>query len=757
MVTSRTVGQMVRSIGWIQRAYASVRFNIANRKHFEQALATSERRFRDLTELASDFFWEQNADLRFTLIRPSADRPAPSSMIGKRLWECSIKSDANQMRRYRRQAEAHVAFSNLEFGHFDEGGASDGQWFSLSGKPLLDSNGKFCGYQGVGRCVTDKMAAEETLRQRESELRMRNSSFNVAVSNMRQALLAFNSSGKLDFANDRYSEMYGLKPEMLQPGCTPRELLELRKSAGTFPGDIEEWMRDLQSAIAEGKTLNRLVELPNGRTIAVLDSPIPGGGWVSTHEDITERRRIERRLKHMTRHDSLTGLPNRLLLREQLEQALVGGSVRMGVAIFVLNIHRFKQVNETFGRAVGDELLRRVAGRLRNCVRDSDIVARLDGDEFAVTQVATDMPSDATMLARRICDVIDAPFSLGGQEINVGVRIGIALVPNDGSTPDQLVKNAEIALDRARAEAVSTYRFFDQEIDNIVTAKRRMELELRSVLLNGELDVVYQPFVNLTRDEVVGVEALVRWHHPVRGVISPSEFIPIAEETGLIVPIGEWVLRKACADAARWPAHTTIAVNISVAQIKDRRLVDTVTSALAASGLPPERLELEITESVLLESNRSTLSVLSRLRSIGIRIALDDFGTGYSSLSSVQSLSFDKIKIDRSFVTDLCRSRESQAIVRAMAGLGRSLDITTTAEGVETPEQLEMVRTELCTEMQGFFFSVPRSAAEISRLFAKPETLADKVREASGARGVVLPLTHSGARSRTDKRGEWNK
>jgi diguanylate cyclase (GGDEF)-like protein len=541
------------------------------------------------------------------------------------------------------------------------------------------------------------------------------------------------------------------------PGCSPRDLLQLRKSAGTFPGDIEAWMRNLQSAIAKGKALNRLVELPNGRTIAVLDSPIPGGGWVSTHEDITERRRIERRLKHMTSHDSLTGLPNRLRMREQLEQALVGGSERMGVAIFVLNIHRFKQVNETFGRAVGDELLRRVAGRLRNCVRESDIVARLDGDEFAVTLVATDMPSDATVLARRICDVIDAPFSLGGQEINIGVRIGIALVPNDGSTPDQLVKNAEIALDRARAEAVSAYRFFDQEIDNIVTAKRRMEFDLRSALFRDELYVEYQPFVNLKRDEVVGVEALVRWHHPVRGVISPSEFIPIAEETGLIVPIGEWVLRKACADAAGWPAHTTIAVNISAAQIRNPRLVETVTSALAAAGLPPERLELEITESVLLQRNRSTLSVLSRLRSIGIRLALDDFGTGYSSLSSVQSVAFDKIKIDRSFVTDLCQSKESRAIVRAMAGLGRSLDIATTAEGVETVEQLEMVRTELCTEMQGYFFSVPRSAAEISRLFAKPETLADKVRDASGSRGVVLPLTSGGTRNRTDKRGEWNK
>jgi diguanylate cyclase (GGDEF)-like protein len=420
----------------------------------------------------------------------------------------------------------------------------------------------------------------------------------------------------------------------------------------------------------------------------------------------------------MAKHDALTDLPNRVLLRERLEKALKARRREDDLAVLCLDLDRFKDVNDTLGHPLGDALLKAVADRLRTCVREMDTIARLGGDEFAIVQLAASQPTDATALAARIIGILSAPYEVNDHQLVIGASIGIALSPDDGTNPDELLRNADLALYRAKNEGRGTYRFFETEMDARMQARRKMELDLRKALVTGEFELNYQPLVNLECNEISGFEALLRWHHPVRGTVSPAEFIPLAEETGLIVPIGEWVLRQACAEAATWPTPIKVAVNLSPVQFRNRNLVNTVFSALSATGLAPQRLELEITESVLLQKSEVTIATLCQLHEFGVRIALDDFGTGYSSLSYLRSFPFDKIKIDRCFISDLTKNDgDSLAIVRAVAGLGRALAMATTAEGVETKEQLEIVRAEGCTEAQGFFLSPPKTAEKVARQF----------------------------------------
>ena len=374
------------------------------------------------------------------------------------------------------------------------------------------------------------------------------------------------------------------------------------------------------------------------------------------------------------------------------------------------------------GHAAGDEILKAVGERLRDCIRSTDIVARLGADEFSILQIGAEQPIAATALATRVLETISAPYAFDGSPVKLGASIGIAVSPADGRSTDELLKNADLARHLAKHEERGTYRFFEPGTDAHMQARRRLQLDLHKALGNGEFVLNYQPLVNLERDEISGMEALLRWNHPQRGRVSPAEFVPLAEENGQIVPIGEWALRQACADAVTWPDHIKVAVNLSAVQFKSRNLVETVFSALAVSGLQPHRLELEVTESVLLQNNETTLATLHQLRALGVRIAMDDFGTGYSSLSYLRSFPFDKIKIDRCFVADLADvSADSHAILRAVAGLGISLGITTTAEGVETKEQVDRVRQEGCTEMQGYYFSPPRPIEEIRKLFLKHE------------------------------------
>lgn len=440
-----------------------------------------------------------------------------------------------------------------------------------------------------------------------------------------------------------------------------------------------------------------------------------------------KRKQAEARANHLAMHDALTGLANRIQLNGELEHALA--RVKRGeiIATHLLDLDHFKNVNDTLGHPAGDKLLNMVADRLRSAVRETDIIARMGGDEFAILQVDIAQPADVSALAVRVIDSVNQPYDIDGHQVIIGTSVGVAVAPTDGTGPDQLMRNADLALYRAKGDGRGTFRFFQAGMDAQMRERRAMECDLRKALAVGEFELYYQPVVNLLRNEISGVEALIRWWHPERGLLLPSAFIPVAEEIGFIIPLGEWVLRKACATAAQWPGHVRVSVNLSPLQFDSPGLVQIVLGALGASGLAPARLELEITETALLKNTEVTLSTLYQLREIGVRIAIDDFGTGYSSLSYLQSFPFDNIKIDRSFVKDINEGVGSLNIVRAVAALANGLGMATTAEGVETSEQLDTIKSEGCTEMQGFFFSAPRPAGEIERLFFPPAEKTEEI------------------------------
>jgi diguanylate cyclase (GGDEF)-like protein len=435
--------------------------------------------------------------------------------------------------------------------------------------------------------------------------------------------------------------------------------------------------------------------------------------------DITERKRAEARIAYMAHHDALTSLPNRVLLRLRMEEMLARRRRNgLSLATLCLDLDDFKTVNDTLGHPTGDLLLQEVGARLRGAVREQDVVARLGGDEFAILQADIAEPESAGALAERILAVVGEPYVLDGHLVSIRASIGIALAPGEGDDADRLLKNADMALYRAKGEGKGGCRFFEAEMDARLQARRRLEVDLRHAIATGGLEVHYQPLVDLAGCGISGFEALLRWCHPERGMISPAEFIPVAEETGLIAAIGAFVLRRACADAVTWPPHVKVAVNLSPLQFRTGNLLAIVKDALDGSALAPNRLELEITESLLLDRGEHVLATLHALRALGVRISMDDFGTGYSSLSYLRSFPFDKIKIDRSFVRDLGANPDSRAIVRAIIGLGASLGITITAEGVETEQDLACLRAEGCDEAQGFLFSKARPRGEVLEVLA---------------------------------------
>ena len=475
-------------------------------------------------------------------------------------------------------------------------------------------------------------------------------------------------------------------------------------------------MRDLAAVIhliAAGRLRESVPHTSRGDELGTVARAL-------THlqEQTSERLRAEAQINHMAHHDSLSGLPNRVLFGEELARALEAREPREAVAVFCLDLDRFKAVNDTLGHPVGDRLLKAVAGRLRTCMGEKASVARLGGDEFAIIQTSDRHPVEATILAERVIAELSAPYEVEGYQVAVGASVGIAVAPIDGENAHDLLKNADLALYRAKAEGRGLFRFFEPEMDAKMQARRELELDLRRALVNGEFELHYQPLISIEGGGVCAFEALLRWHHPSRGMIPPIEFIPLAEEVGEIEAIGAWVLRTACREAAAWPAHVRVAVNLSPLQFRSGSLVLHVTSALASSHLPAARLELEITESLMLQETEIVLSTLHQIRDLGVHIALDDFGTGYSSLSYLRKFPFDKIKIDRSFVRDLSDTSESMAIVRAVIGLGYGLGMSTTAEGIETEEQLERLRQEGCMEAQGFLISPPRPASAIAAIIS---------------------------------------
>jgi diguanylate cyclase (GGDEF)-like protein len=536
----------------------------------------------------------------------------------------------------------------------------------------------------------------------------------TAVNNMTQGLLLFDSSQRLVICNHRYIEMYGLSADVIKPGCSFREVIAHRKQTGSFDGDVDRYVDLVLRDIGQRNAM--VITTPHGRSIQIVNEPLADGGWVATHEDVTERHRVEERITHLAHYDALTDLPNRALFHEQLKRELPHIAPDRQLAVLYIDIDEFKSINDSLGHMIGDELLKSVAADLLRCAGQSDFVARLGGDEFAIVQTGVRSADDVVGFVNQIFETIRTPYECLGHQVTTDASIGIALAPQDGSDLDQILKNADLAMYAAKAAGRRTYRFFKPEMDAQVRARRVLETDLRQAIVDGGFEVYYQPCLGLQNNEITGCEALLRWRHPQRGMISPADFIPIAEETGLINQLGEWVLTTACMEAASWPNNVHLAVNVSPVQFRSGTLALKVIAALAASGLAASRLELEITEAVLIRDDDAALAVLHQLRAIGVRIALDDFGTGYSSLSYLQRFPFDKIKIDRCFVTDIAEPEGSSCIVQAVVNIATERRMTTTAEGVETEQQRQLLRALGCSEMQGYLFSPPKPAADVRQL-----------------------------------------
>ncbi len=566
--------------------------------------------------------------------------------------------------------------------------------------------------------VTEEIARNEVMQKRGRELERQNIRLDAAVNNISQGLCMCDAQGRLVICNEPYQRIYNLPEALVRPGTQLEEILGHLFDSGMVSGTSRQhyiaWRRDIIARGEYGKNVHEF----NGRVIMMQHHPMKDGGWVSSHEDITEQRQIEAQIRYLARHDALTDLPNRVQFLEEMAktEAAIGRGEK--AAVLYIDLDHFKGVNDTLGHAVGDELIRQAGLRLWRTTRENDLLARLGGDEFALLLRSVTSEADAARVASRIVKAMAAPFSIGEHQIDISASLGIAMAPRDGLDTGTLVKHADMALYKAKADGRSTFHFFENGMDEELQQRRKIEAGLRAALGRDELRLVFQPLLDLGQNRVGCVEALLRWDFAERS-ISPAEFIPIAEETGLIVPLGEWVLREACRTAATWPGEVRVAVNLSTVQFRNKELVSVIRSALADADLPASRLELEITESLLLADNDSTLRALHQLRAMGVRISMDDFGIGYSSLSYLRSFPFDKIKIDRSFMRDLTTRSDNLAIIRAVIGLGQSLGMTTTAEGVETPEQLDLVRALGCSEVQGFLFSEPLAPAALQAMLAR--------------------------------------
>jgi diguanylate cyclase (GGDEF)-like protein len=554
----------------------------------------------------------------------------------------------------------------------------------------------------------------------EEALELQNERFDAALTNIPHGVCMFDSRIRLVLCNAAYAKLYALPPELTAAGTTLRQILDYRRAAGNAPVDETTYFDFSNEAEAIRHVKSNRVLLADGRTVRIAHNPMSGGGYVATHEDVTETVRVEEQIRYLASHDGLTGLPNRAQLLARVDEALGRGRRGESFGLHYLDLDNFKIINDAQGHPAGDLLLKLAAGRMRTCLSPGDMLARIGGDEFVVLQAGLETPEQAGELAGRLVAAMAEPFDLEGRQAFIGLSAGISVYPGDGTNARDLLKNADLAMYRSKSEGRNTFRFFELAMDARVQERRLLELDLRRALANEEFEIYYQPQVDATTETIVGCEALLRWHHPTRGMVAPGEFIPLAEEIGVIVPLGAWVLHRACRDAAAWPAAVGVAVNLSSHQFKGLSLYQSVVSALDASGLSPARLELEITESVLLANTESTIATLKLLRAMGVRIAMDDFGTGYSSLSYLRSFPFDKLKIDRSFIKDFGEDNENSAIVvRAVASLGAALGMTTTAEGVETVEQLRLIRSLGCDEVQGYYFGRPCPAGELTALFDK--------------------------------------
>jgi diguanylate cyclase (GGDEF)-like protein len=583
----------------------------------------------------------------------------------------------------------------------------DGRWIQNSRNRTTEG--------GLVALYTDITA----IRDQTDRLAEANSTLDAALGNMSQGLCVFDANNCLKLANARSRAMFGLD-EARFPSGTPYVDLVVWAVGTMVDGEavsVDRLLRHEMALIRRRRSISRSFSVGE-RIFAVTQEPMPDGGWIATYEDVTEKRRAEGQIAFLANHDALTHLPNRTMFARRVDEALIRARRGVGFAVLCLDLDHFKQVNDTLGHAIGDLLLQAAAERLLSCVRETDTVARLGGDEFAILQADVITPSQAVPLAQRIVNAVAMPYMLEGHELNVGVSVGIALSPSDGLSHGQLLKCADSALYKSKEEGRGTWRFFEAAMDETLQLRRALEADLRHAIANNEFEIHYQPLLDVRSGVVGGFEALVRWRHPTRGLVPPDQFIPLAEETGLIKDIGFWVLGAACQEATQWPARMRIAVNVSAIQLRDKDFVEMVRSVLRQTGLPADQLELEITETVFMANNAKVLPILTALRAGGIRFAMDDFGTGYSSLSTLRAFPFDKIKIDRSFVRDLVVDEAAGQIARTILALGHSLNMRVTAEGVETVAQRQFLEALGCDEIQGYLIGRPAPAADIQPLLS---------------------------------------
>jgi diguanylate cyclase (GGDEF)-like protein/PAS domain S-box-containing protein len=583
----------------------------------------------------------------------------------------------------------------------------DGRKILIQRKPLQDG-----GWVATHEDITEQKRSEQLLAEKAAELEAMNVRFDVALNNMSQGLCMFDAEQRVVVSNARYGDIYHLDPGRIKPGVSLAQILEYRREKGTNFCDVAPETY-LSRNVKEAKEVR---ELADGRTVAIARHMMPGGGWLTTHEDITERARNERRIAYLAQHDLLTGLANRALFSEKLDEA-AKRLQRHGTifTVLMIDLDRFKQVNDTLGHPAGDQLLVEVAQRLKSSLRDTDVVARVGGDEFAIIQEnEKDQSEGAILLARRIIALIEKPCDIDGHQVGVGASIGIAFAPEHGNDVEVLLKKADLALYAAKSGGRNDFHVFQLELSEAADAQKSIETELRGAISRHEFELHYQPMVDARTRTVCGVEAFVRWHHPSKGMLAPDQFLPLAESSGLMVPLGEWILRQACLDAAAWPSHIQLAVNVSATQFIKGNLLDVMLPALADSGLSPDRLQVEITDVGLLEAEQARhLPTIQRLKNLGVSIVLDGCGVGYTAAGYLTSFPFDKIKIDRPLAQGFASRRDHGAVVASVVALAHGLGIATAAKGVESPEQFDALQAVGVDFAQGYLFGRPVPHTEL--------------------------------------------
>ena len=562
----------------------------------------------------------------------------------------------------------------------------------------------------------------EELRESRAQLRLQTKRMAVALDSTGYAISIFDGRKRLVYCNSYFLELYHLPKHLGRQGTSFVSVLKGRIAANSHVGDDKEaYLAERLNGVDRGRLFTDVQRLNTGEMVSIYHVPLPDGGWVATHKDITEYSRLQDELAWRANHDALTGLPNRHLLQDRLAECFSKAAGVESFALLLIDLDGFKQINDTLGHAAGDDLLKELSRRIEQATGGAAMAARMGGDEFAVVMDVGALGDDARALASRLIEVSRLPLLIGGQAAEIGFSIGVAVAPDDGLTPEQLLKSADLALYAAKHDRRGGYRFFEPAMDKALRDRHALERDLALALERGEFELAYQPVLSLASQSLSGFEALLRWRRGGEILVSPAQFIPVAEETGLIVQIGEWVLREAIAEAARWPEHIRIAVNVSSVQFQRGNVASTVLNALGAAGLAADRLEIEITESVLFENSSANLDALRQLHALGCKIALDDFGTGFSALSYLLSYPFDKIKIDGSFVRALDTTGGGHAIVQAIAEIGHRMGITTTAEGVETAEQLRNVYAAGYTEVQGYLIARPMPVEQVRRLLGDAE------------------------------------